>query len=528
MNESTTATRFGSNSARIILQQELISPTGRYVDVSDLLETDFGRGTIAIIYEALSRKKISPNKLLIAVLSNTNGRYYGQVLGMALRMGANPNLYVDVNGSQYFMFMYAIQNMKNPVYLRDYYLIMLASGMNLNSPIVRGNVPSINVNGRVLSSKTSIAQYITLYHPQGLGSLNGLDPVTSSRIGILAGKKSMMVKGSYTINDVVGNHLPPDFIPRPDQMKAWVNMTLYASIAYMNYPTFSDTLKRMPTIPYPTANDIILNMYRIQLENRFLINIYQQMLNDLNSRGYKLDVWQRRMLMRVSEQSTPACSSIAQQFPVDFSMLTSRMGESELRTMNNICDYANESSPIDAKCEDGEGIPYSSNGRRYCFKPSQFPELLRTGVNPNDGSQLRPSFLNRIRNYYGSTMPSSDSSVGEFIYNTGVTLEDKTPAQLETIVREVFDTGNLRELQPEHARVTAAWIGNWAKNNDPRRYNLYLEKLGARSTSTPLGSVEKAPVVQTNQIRRVNKPAVRNDGIPQIRGRVDYPTPDDY
>lgn len=527
MAESTLTTpRFSSNSARIVLQQELLSPTGRAVDLNDLLETDFGRGTLAIIYDALSTRRINANNLMLAVLSSSNGRYYGQVLGMSLRFGADPNLYVRSGETQYAAFLYAIQNVKNPVYLKDYYLIMLARRFNPNNPIILTNQPVLNVGGRNISPRTTIAQYITTVSPQGFGNLNNLDPVTSSRIGIFTGRKDMLRRGSYTINDVVANHAPLDMIPKPDVMKAWVNMTLYAAIAYINYEVFSDTLRRMNEIPYPTANDIILTMYKIQLENRYLINKYYRMLADLDSKGYRMDVWQRRMLMRVSERSTPACANIAQQFPVDYSFMTSKMGEAELRTLNNICDYTNESQLEEGICADGESIPYTHNGRRYCFKPSQFSELLRTGVNPEDGTPLRPSFLNRIRNQYGAAMPTQDANVGQFIYKTGVTLEDKSPAQLEVIVREVFDTGNLRELEPEHARITAAWIGNWAYSKDPKRYDLYISRLGARSNNTPLGSVQSSQST-TNVTRPPKKVSIADDMTQTVRKTRKYP-PEEY
>lgn len=493
-------------SAKILLQQELLDHRSRAIDLNNLLTVDYGRGTIAVVHQALGDKRIDPNRLMATILSYQGDKYHGPLLGMALRAGANPNIYIN---NSYHVFLLAIWNIKNQDVLQDYYFIMLVKGMNLDARVSPSNVKSINLNGAVTSPKTSLGKYLIAVG-KNYGTISHMastNPRMSSRIGIMTAANTVIIsKGVVTIisttpssngirliipnqyeaKDVIGNHLPVVFTP-PDTRIAWVSYNLYASVVFMNYNTFVVALAREPEVMYTTANDILLSMNKVGIENVYLIKIYNDMLRDLGTRGYNLDGWQSAMLNKLTRKSVPDCANVAEEFPLDFNKLVMGLDGEQRRTLNNVCEYnvrtiqgsnVGEADPL--KCADPSSTVYYEGGKKYCFNHSQVSGLIRTGLNPETGKQLDSSFISRLRNRAGATTVELDQDpiINRFIYHAGVTLDDKSPDQLEAIVRSVFGTGNLRLLEPGHARVTAAWIGNWAYANDVSKFELYRRQLG--------------------------------------------------
>jgi hypothetical protein len=457
-------------SAKITIQEELLDRQNTPIDLVNLLTVDYGRGTVMLIWTALRVNLINYNQLLVTVLSLPVKRSI--VLALALRKGASANLILGSGNNQYHVFYLALTKIGDIGILQDYYQLMLMFGMNIKMPVAPRQ-PTIEAF--MFSRNLRIAS---------LQELAAHDPKRLSYLGLMANKPQYARAAPYSNSDIISNYLPSRSIDITKSKKmAWRSDTLEASLLYIYYEAFEVALKEGP-IPYPCINDILIYMMVITSQNRYMFRVYYHMLDLINQRGTTLDTWQLKMLNSLANSSMPECRNIAGEFPIDFARMSVDLGPRDQKTLNNVCSYANKDlagTATDNSGTCGEGsLSYIEDRKKYCFSSDQLAKILSTKQNPQTGKPIREDFLRRIRNTFGSKTSNEDVQINKFVFNSGVILTGKSPEQLDTIVNDVFKTGTgrLSKLEPGHAIVTAAWIGNWAKDNDPTSYNKYVQLLG--------------------------------------------------
>ena len=266
---------------------------------------------ILYIILALNQKKIDPHTTLIQSIANATKKEDLISIGLALRYGASPNLYVNapnIGDIHILGYSYLLLHKKDSVLLNAVVIMLMVMGADPNLPI-------FDSKGGIVKDEFSLVEPIRgqsvlqwLNH-QGFETIipkilnknyQKVDKEFLTLIGTYLDRNDLL-KTDPKLDEVIAAHSMTIFNKNLSSIKN-IEKGLKSSIAYLNIATFEKFIDQGAVLDYADTNSIILLMKEYQ-ESQDIISREQlnQMLTYAVSRGLILDIYQEQLLQFNSE-----------------------------------------------------------------------------------------------------------------------------------------------------------------------------------------------------------------------------------
>lgn len=280
------------------------------IEIRNLFSYPTTPESILYIITALNREKIDSNTTLIQGIANATKKEDLVPIALALRYGADPNLYVNApNIGDIHILGYSslVLSKKDLALLNSVIIMLMAMGADPNEPI-------FDSKGGVVRDEFSLVEPIKgqsildWLDDQGFSTIipeirdqnyNKVEKVFMTMLGTFLDKNKLIVTDPR-LDEVIGAHSTLIFTKH--EGKANKDAGLRVSRAYLNIETFEKFVDRGATLNYGEINDLILSIKGYK-DAGDLISMGQirQMLTYAISHGIIIDKYQEEMIKEIDK-----------------------------------------------------------------------------------------------------------------------------------------------------------------------------------------------------------------------------------
>jgi len=280
------------------------------IEIRNLFSYPTTPESILYIIIALNKKKIDPNTTLIQGMANATKKEDLVPIALALRYGADPNLYINapnIGDIHILGYAYLILNKKDLPLLNSVIIMLMVMGADPNLPI-------FDSKGGVIRDEFSLIQPIKgqsvseWLDDQGFDTIipqiqnQNYELVDSKFMTMIATflDKDDLLKQDPRLDEVIGSHSTVIFNKHSD--KANKDSGLRIARDYLNIVAFEKFIDRGAYLHYSEINDLILSIKNYKdLGDIISMDQISQMLTYSISRGTILDKYQEDMLKSIDQ-----------------------------------------------------------------------------------------------------------------------------------------------------------------------------------------------------------------------------------
>lgn len=277
------------------------------IEIRNLFSYPTTPESILYIITALNRKKIDPNTTLVQGIANATKKQDLVPIALALRYGADPNLYVNapnVGDIHILGYTYLALSKKDLAVLNSVIIMLMAMGSDQNRLI-------FDVKGGVIRDEYSLVEpiegqsVIEWLEDQGYDTIipqikgqnyESVDPVFMTMLATFLDRVDLVPpENTSVLDEVVGAH-------SVDVFKAYVetynaDAGLRVSRDYLNLTTYESFTDLGAMLNYGEINDLILSVGKYkELGDYISMGQVREMLIFSISRGAVLDEYQMNLI----------------------------------------------------------------------------------------------------------------------------------------------------------------------------------------------------------------------------------------
>ena len=275
------------------------------IEIRNLFSYPTTPESVLYIITALNKDRIDPSTTLIQSIANATKKQDLVSVGLALRYGASPNLYVDapnIGDIHILGYTYLLLHKKDIPLLNAVVIMLMATGADPNLPIFdsKGGIVKDEfslvepIKGQSVLEWLDDQGFSTIIHKILNQNYNKVDKDFMTLIGTFLDRNDLL-KTDPRLDEVIGSHSINIFTQHEQKVDSDKGLRL--SIAYLNITTFEKFIDRGATLGYGDINNIILEMKRYH-EAGDIISREQlrQMLTYAIAHGTLLDIYQEELL----------------------------------------------------------------------------------------------------------------------------------------------------------------------------------------------------------------------------------------
>ncbi len=263
------------------------------------------------LLKALNKDKLDVNNTLIQAINDAKNREDLIPIALALRAGADPNLYVKTPGMGnihilgFTYFKLSQQNLigctptTNNSLVNSIVMMLVATGTNPNLPVFKSEDCYVKLESRNVITWLCDSGYETI--------LNNIDPNLSnarpesvSLVGTFLDCKDL-VKINPKLSDIIASHAH-------SVLDKYITLTeseegLKLSIRYLNLTSFEAFIKMGSTVEYWNINNMLIKMkeYKKLGDLTSLSTIFNMLLYSI-SHGSVMDLHQLKMIEQIDPE----------------------------------------------------------------------------------------------------------------------------------------------------------------------------------------------------------------------------------
>ena len=276
------------------------------IEIRNLFSHPASPELVLYIILALNQKKIDPQTTLIQSIANATRKEDLIAVGLALRYGASPNLYVNapnIGDIHILGYAYLLLHKKDTVLLNAVVIMLMVMGADPNLPvfdskggIVRDEFSLVEpLRGQSVLQWLNHQGFETIIPKIRNKNYQKIDKEFLTLIGTYLDRNDLL-KVDPKLDDVIAAHSMTIFNKNLSSIKN-IETGLKSSIAYLNIATFEQFIDQGAVLDYADTNNIILLMKEYQDQGDIISREQlNQMLNYAVTRGLLLDIYQEQLL----------------------------------------------------------------------------------------------------------------------------------------------------------------------------------------------------------------------------------------
>ncbi len=275
------------------------------MEVRDLLSHQTTPESVLYVLSGLMKDKLEPNIALIQSIASATKKEDMVNVGLAIRYGADPNLYVNtpnVGDIHILGYTYLFLKDRDQAVLNSVVIMLMASGADPNLPI-------FDCEGGIIKDEFSLMDplkgqsVISWLDSQGYDTIipiirKNYDEVNAKFMTTLATflDRGDLIKTQPRLDEVIGSHATKIF--NQYEARSDIDMGLVMSVNYLNLETFENYISKGADIPYSMVNKLIIKI-KNYYEDGDLLSMAQtrDMLLFAISNGTPLDTYQYAMII---------------------------------------------------------------------------------------------------------------------------------------------------------------------------------------------------------------------------------------
>lgn len=269
----------------------------------------------------LTKSLLQPNIALLQAIKLAKSRNDLLNIGICLRYGANPNMYIESSGiSKHvhiipYVYRTLLANKTGMDVIDNVIALFILSGADLTRPVFDPNLGGIRSEQEIMSEERRQTVYqwmdndgynlIQIYRGGRYKTYFKMEQFRAFNI-LLDNVEGPPVQKDLAINAMIlkalGDRLYP-YLTLSDHGVLWSNTLLMEAVKYLNVPAFTYIVKAGYLPKYPDINLILVKArgYRSSGDN----DSYQavlQMIKVIVENGAELDMEQREMVLSISKE----------------------------------------------------------------------------------------------------------------------------------------------------------------------------------------------------------------------------------
>lgn len=300
------------------------------VELDALLQGEPSPELILHLLTALKTGRLPPDRLLIKSIDNARGEANLLPIALALREGASPNLYVNVDGlgtthivgyTYYKLYPLVSSSLPGTAESSDTMIIVINAIMiMLKAMGTKTVLPIFDRKGGGIKTETeleenqSVGQWLD---EQGYPTIhtiietdfNKVDPSFMLKIGSLLDQPDLVDLNSVSMQELVRDHstnilsTDPKFTGDTDLKTICTNRLLELAMKYLNLTAFEIFLDHGITPNYVFVNKLLLSMQKYhQARDGLSYAQIREMLEAAIIRGVQLDQEQYSLLQSIDQE----------------------------------------------------------------------------------------------------------------------------------------------------------------------------------------------------------------------------------
>lgn len=298
--------------------------SGTIARINSLLEAKTPESVLQL-KNLLVESKIQPNMALLQAIKLAKTRADLLGIGICLRYGGNPNMYIESSGiSKHvhvipYLYRILLSNKATPDVIDNVIALFILSGADITRPVFDPNLGGIRSEQEIMSSEHrqtvyqwmindgySLMQiyrggkYKTYFKPEQFRAFDILlDNVEGPPI-----KKELSI--NTMILKALGDRLI-DHLSLSDHGVLWSNTLLMEAFRYLNVPAFTFIVKAGYIPKYPDINTLLLKAREYKANADKDATIYSsyvavlKMIKVIIENGAELDMEQRELVLSISK-----------------------------------------------------------------------------------------------------------------------------------------------------------------------------------------------------------------------------------
>ena len=280
------------------------------IEIRNLFSYPTTPESILYIITALNTKKIDPNTTLIQGISNSNKKEDLVPIALALRYGADPNLYVNapnIGDIHILGYVYLTLSKKDLALLNSVIIMLIAMGSNPHLPVfdskggvVRDEFSLVEpIRGQSVIGWLDDQGFNTIIHQIENQDYSEVDNTFMTMIATFLDRNDLLEQDPR-LDEVIGSHSTIIFYKH--SQKANKDKGLELARDYLNLTAFEFFIDQGAIPDYGEINDLVLliETYK-KIGDLISLGQIRQMLLYSISRGILIDTYQLDMIKNIDK-----------------------------------------------------------------------------------------------------------------------------------------------------------------------------------------------------------------------------------